>query len=127
VSLNTIAIMLLVAVMAANAQCFAACSLFSCVSLSGPRQPAHSSSPGDCHHKAPAPDERHENSSCGHQAFVSEAIPQVQEPIVGDGVLLAIPCEAYEAIQFVALHPESARDHSPPPVSSPSLATTLRI
>ena len=126
-TLSTLATLLLVAFTAANAQCFAACSLFSCTNASGQQEPVSSGRSSSCHHKAPPTDKNQSNSPCGHQIFLSEVGPHVKAFAFEDGMSLAVSLGTANAVQVGTPRVEAAKDHSPPPASLPSFPTILRI
>src|SRR5258705_13356775 len=82
VGLAKTSILLLVALIGANAQCFAACSLFSCTNAPQRQKPVKSESSSGCHHKAPPSDSGSSKTPCAHQPLLSEAGSQFIAPVL---------------------------------------------
>jgi len=127
VGLAKTGILLLVALIGANAQCFAACSLFSCTNAPQRQQPASSNSESGCHHKSPPSDSGQSKTPCAHQPLLSEAGSQFTAPILDGGVFVAVDSPAAISGPDSLPRIHSSGDPSPPPLPDLASKTILRI
>jgi hypothetical protein len=125
--LAKIGILLLVALTAANAQCFAACALFSCTNAPQRQQPVKSESSSGCHHKSPPSDSGQSKTSCAHQPLLSEAGSQFTAPVLDGGVFVAVDSPAASSGPDGLPRFQSSGDPSPPPLPDLASKTILRI
>ena len=120
-------IVLLVALTGANAQCFAACSLFSCTNSPQRREPVGSENSSGCHHKSPPSDAGQSKTMCAHQPLLSEAGSQFTAPVLDGGVFIAVDSLAAISDPNSLPRIHSSGDPSPPPLPDLVAKTILRI
>lgn len=125
--MSSAVVVLLVALTTANAQCFAACTLFSCSNAPGRETPADSSSASSCHHKDPPTEKHQNNTSCSHQLFLGEARSQALSFVSDLGALFPITSSFASIIQDQLPNTVPAQDLSPPPLPDTARTTILRI
>lgn len=119
--MGKISIALVVAVLTASLQCVAACSVLPCDELAKTPPPVE-----DCHHRAPdssGNQGNHNDQGCGHQTFVSEAVPQAST-VVFDAMQVAIIPVVHQWQATLAPVAELDRDWSPP-LRLPSASITI--
>lgn len=117
---------MIVALLAANLQCVAACSVLPCH-----EQPAHHPAPAqDCHHRAPAPSNDHhgkqDESGCGHQSFISEAVPYANPTFLDAALVATLPVVIQAQPELVVVD-TTITDCSPPPRNDSASITILRL
>ena len=122
--MGKVAILLIVALFTASAQCVAACGVLPCNDLSEHHKPVPAE---DCHHKAPPADDHHDKSTCEHQVFLSEAGPQASSFTFDAAVLYAMAVNVVECAPETIVLLDPASDRSPPPLSDLSAKTILRV
>jgi hypothetical protein len=127
VGLGKTGILLLLALIGANAQCFAACSLFSCTNATQRQQPVSSNSESGCHHKSPPSDAGQSKTPCAHQPLLSEAGSQFTAPVLDGGVLVAVDSPAAISGPDSLPRLQPSGDPSPPPLPDLASKTILRI
>lgn len=128
-ALSKLAVILLAAVTAVNAQCYALCLVSECEHAAKHSQSASSSDSEDCHHRGSGPaDQQSDKGPCGHEVCVSEegqkATPVVANtawtpPILVNVSLIVSPDDP---VSFLLLE-----DTSPPPVASVATKAILRV
>ncbi|MBI3208704.1 MAG: hypothetical protein HYZ37_07360 [Candidatus Solibacter usitatus] len=114
-------ILLLLVLTAANAQCFAVCSFFSCTNN------AESQSSSDCHRKSAPTEHRQNNATCGHPLFLTEAGPQTAAIAADSRVVASFDSMPHDAVPHGPQRPETADDPSPPPLRDAAANRILRI
>lgn len=123
ISLGKFAITLAIALFTASTQCIAACGVLPCDNSSERHRPAPAE---DCHHKVPPTDDHHDQTTCGHQLFLSDVGPQAPAIAVTDVVFDVIAFNDVGSIPDTLVLLDPALDRSPPP-SDLSARTILRV
>ena len=123
--MRKIAILLSVAIVMASAQCIAACGILPCTESSE----QHQSAPvEDCHHrKSPPSDKDHGQTTCGHQVFVSDVVPQASPVALHLAVVAIVALNVMVPLPQSLLFVDSASASSPPPPSDLAFRTILRV
>lgn len=122
--MGKIAITLAIALFTASTQCIAACGVLPCNNSSERSQPAPAE---DCHHKAPPADNHHDQTTCGHQVFLSEVGRQAPSLTFDAAVLYVIAINFVESIPDTLVLLDPASDRSPPPPNDLAARTILRV
>ncbi len=122
-----IAILMVGVVLAASAQCIAACGALPCG-----HSPVRNSAPAeDCHHKTSsnqAPPADHDDAStCGHQLFISESGPQAASIHADLSMVALIAVNLAETLPEAPILVDSASDRSPPCSPASASRTILRV
>ena len=127
--MSRIASLLVVAVLAASAQCVADCGILPCnkqASQPAPVAPCHHPSAPD--KTAPASPTNHDHSAaCGHQKFVSEAGLQASAVHADLDMAALLPVDLDETLPESQILIDPASDRSPPLHLSPARRTVLRV
>ncbi|MEO8339936.1 MAG: hypothetical protein ABI604_09500 [Nitrospirota bacterium] len=123
--MGKIAILMVGVVLAASAQCMAACGVLPC-NDSAARQTAPVE---DCHHEhSPAPPSDHDHSStCGHQLLISEAGPQAASMHIDLGMMALLAVNLSEPLPETPVLVGTESDRSPPPSPASASRTILRV
>lgn len=125
--MGKIAILMVGIMLAASAQCIAACSVLPC-NESAARQTAPVE---DCHHQrspdhAPPSDHDH-SSTCGHQLLISEAGSQAASMHVDLGVMALLEVNLSEPLPETPILTGTQAGRSPPPSLASASRTILRV
>jgi hypothetical protein len=122
--MRKISMTLAVALLTASLQCVAACSVLPCDERAKAPAPVE-----DCHHRAPdsnGEQGNHDESSCGHQTFISEAAPQPSS-VVFDAMQVAVIPAVHRWQPRLVPVAEVAHDWSPPLRPLSASTTVLRL
>lgn len=125
--MGKIAILMVGVVLAASAQCIAACGVLPCDQSSQRR----TTPVEDCHHKTSpdqAPPADHDDAStCGHQLFVSESGPQAASIHADLSMVALVAVNLAETLPEAPILVDSASDRSPPCSPASASRTILRV
>lgn len=125
--MGKIAILMVGVVLAASAQCIAACGV-----LPRDQSSARQTTPvEDCHHKTSSdqapPADRDDASTCGHQLFVSESGPQAVSIHAELSMVALVAVNLAETVPEAPILADSASDWSPPSSPASTSRTILRV